>query len=113
MGQLEEIQTRKFWNQNMVVTDYEYADAPIALGDLYGNRFSITLRLTKELPLKDEWELMRNIESLRQSGFINYFGLQRFGVNSRVKTYEIGRELVRQNWEEAYKSIIRSVCTDA
>jgi len=39
------------------------------------------------------------MESLSNRGFINYFGMQRFG-NSHVSTFEIGVEILKNNWEK-------------
>jgi len=46
------------------------------------------------------------VESLRSVGFINYFGLQRFGNCKNSKTHEIGRLIVAQNYSEAFKTIL-------
>lgn len=37
------------------------------------------------------------MENLKQHGFINYFGMQRFGTYN-VRSHEIGRENLHQNW---------------
>lgn len=49
------------------------------LGDLYGNRFTILLRMTKQCDLND---IEVNFKNLRDNGFINYFGEQRFGTKN-------------------------------
>ena len=46
------------------------------------------------------------MESLKENGFLNYFGLQRFGT-SIVKTSEIGAALIKEEWEKvSFLSII-------
>ena len=37
---------RKNWNSNILLTDFEYADKGLSLGDLQGNKFNVVLRLT-------------------------------------------------------------------
>lgn len=72
------------------ISDIEEGDC-ITLGDHQGNTFDILVR-DAGLPAE-------KIERVSQ-GFPNYFGKQRFG-DVRPITHEVGRELVRQNLEEA------------
>ena len=37
----------------------------------------------------------------QENGFINYFGQQRFGTDSTIKTSDIGLALIKENWQEA------------
>lgn len=63
-------------------------DNGVNLGDLSGNRFKIVIRDVKE---KSD-ELIRSaIDSLKSNGFINYFGLQRFGNSAESPTHLIGK----------------------
>lgn len=62
---------------------------------LRGNRFSVALRFIPA-DVSDE-KIAQNVENLKQNGFINYFGMQRFGTYN-VRTHEIGREALKQNW---------------
>ena len=67
-----------------------------------GNRFHIVLRNVD----KDEQSICTSMESLRENGFINYFGAQRFGTR-HVPTHLIGKELILGRWKEvlAHSSI--------
>ena len=76
--------------RNIAVGSFEYKSFPLKLGDLSGNQFSIVLR-NVSLTASEEF-LSKIIESLRGSGFINYFGMQRFGSGA-VATFEIGKDL--------------------
>jgi tRNA pseudouridine13 synthase len=60
-------------------------DNGLKLGDLKGNRFTIVLRQVSA----DDEHLKTAIESLNTHGFINYYGLQRFGT-SDIPTHKIG-----------------------
>lgn len=62
----------------------------LKLGDLSGNRFKIVLR---ELSEKNDLTISKSIESLKNNGFLNYFGLQRFGNNIEVPTHIIGKQV--------------------
>src|SRR5271170_4347838 len=55
--------------------DFTYSSIPIKLGDLKGNKFTITLR---EIP-SEIINLEGLMKSLKENGFINYYGMQRFG----------------------------------
>ena len=60
------------------------------MGDLFGNRFKIVIREIDEL---NENTIANGIESLKKNGFINYFGLQRFGNCSEIPTHFIGKQV--------------------
>ena len=46
-------------------------------------------------------------DGLRETGFVNYFGLQRFGTSS-VKTSDVGLDLIRQDWAEYLNSWVKA-----
>jgi len=74
----------------------------LKLGDLKGNLFNITLR---ELS-NDNPNIIENaIYSLKEVGFINYFGMQRFGTTS-LPTHEIGKVILKKNWKKAVELIL-------
>lgn len=64
-GQLEEIQKRKSWNNSIFLHDFEYVDEGLKLGDLYGNRFTVVLRLAEKLALGKNWDIAKNVQSLK------------------------------------------------
>lgn len=59
----------------------------LRLGDLSGNRFKIVIR---EIDEQNNSIIESGIESLKKNGFINYFGLQRFGSCTEAPTHLIG-----------------------
>ena len=66
---------------------FHYTDSPLRLGDLWGNRFHITLR--NVLPASSECTdvldfLPSAIKEIENHGFVNYFGEQRFGIEHAV-----------------------------
>jgi tRNA pseudouridine13 synthase len=72
--------------------------APLSLGQLKGNRFEIVLRDIKVL----ENSVNDACTALRNSGFINYFGLQRFGRGGATSgSHLVGREVFKKNWKAA------------
>ncbi|KAK0180099.1 hypothetical protein PV327_005775 [Microctonus hyperodae] len=85
------------------VGNFKYAKEPLKLGMLNGNRFTIALRNVSAT--NDEIE--RAMTSLRDNGFINYYGLQRFGSVAAIPTYEIGKALLQGKWNEAIDLILK------
>lgn len=51
-------------------------DVRLMLGDGNGNHFVIAIRNV----VGDQSEIMKGVQSLQEKGFINYFGMQRFGT---------------------------------
>ncbi|KAG0057689.1 multisubstrate pseudouridine synthase 7 [Gryganskiella cystojenkinii] len=89
--------------RNMRLGNFSYIKKGLKLGDLNGNRFSITLR---NVLVESEETLNRSMISLREKGFMNYFGMQRFGTGS-VGTHDVGRALLRGEWKEAVHLIMK------
>lgn len=83
------------WLRNIVLGDFRYQDNPLQLGDLAGNEFTLIVRDVSggdddEANEKvDEADVEKACCSLRDHGFVNYFGLQRFGTGGSP-THEIG-----------------------
>jgi tRNA pseudouridine13 synthase len=68
---------------------------------LFGNHFNITVRSVKFSSRIVERRIAKTREELKDRGGIpNFFGHQRFGT-VRPITHQVGRCLVRQNFEEA------------
>jgi tRNA pseudouridine13 synthase len=45
----------------------------------------------------ESFKYLLDVENLKKNGFINYFGMQRFGTYN-VRTHQIGIENLHQNW---------------
>ncbi|KAK7258713.1 hypothetical protein RIF29_24295 [Crotalaria pallida] len=97
------------------VGDFCYVSEGLVLGQLWGNRFTITLRFIFEpttltyslrgVVSDTEDTIKASADALGRHGFINYFGLQRFGSGS-VPTHLIGAALLRGEWEVAVDFIL-------
>ncbi|CAN8260429.1 unnamed protein product [Cochlearia groenlandica] len=79
------------------VGDFCQVKEGLLLGQLMGNRFTVTLR---GVVADSEETIKISAESLGKDGFINYFGLQRFGSGS-VPTHHVGAALLKGEWKEA------------
>ncbi|CAN1168033.1 Multisubstrate pseudouridine synthase 7 [Linum perenne] len=84
------------------VGDFCHVNEELLLGQLLGNRFTITLR---GVVADSEETVKASAESLGKHGFINYFGLQRFGSGS-VATHLVGAALFRGEWKSAVGMIL-------
>ncbi|GMH98935.1 hypothetical protein TrLO_g14225 [Triparma laevis f. longispina] len=90
--------------RDVAVTSFEYIDAPLSLGDLTGNRFTITLRNCNPLTKIDDRvaftkELKQTLGDVMSKGFVNYYGLQRFG--KFLDNVTVGVNILKQDFEGA------------
>ncbi|KAL1561888.1 tRNA pseudouridine(13) synthase [Salvia divinorum] len=79
------------------VGNFCHVNEGLVLGQLQGNRFTITLR---SISAENEDIIRAAATALGKNGFINYFGLQRFGSSS-IATHLIGAALLRGEWKAA------------
>ncbi|KAK3057353.1 multisubstrate pseudouridine synthase 7 [Extremus antarcticus] len=101
--------------RNARLGDFEYKTHGLQLGELAGNEFLLTLRdvrASDEEGLshaqKIEWTdkvLAQATECFRENGFLNYYGLQRFGTFS-TGTHATGLKMLKCDLEGAIKSIL-------
>ncbi|BEI86130.1 hypothetical protein CcaverHIS002_0604170 [Cutaneotrichosporon cavernicola] len=97
----EEAVTRR-GDRGTRIGDLCYAQKPLDLGMLKGNHFTITLRNVQG----DSPEAIdAAMASIRDHGFVNYYGMQRFGT-STVPTHVTGLLLLLQKWGDAVDSIL-------
>lgn len=78
--------------RNIAVGNFSYGDTGLALGDLTGNEFKIIIRDVET----SDGDIDTACTSLRDKGFINYFGLQRFGTGA-VPTHDVGMYIIFLN----------------
>lgn len=80
--------------------DFKYRKNRIELGDLNGNRFSIIIRNLSHDKVED------SLNSVKENGFLNYYGMQRFGTHS-IPTYSAGICLLKGDWGAAVDLILK------
>lgn len=73
------------------VGNFKFEKEPLKLGKLQGNMFTMAIR---NVSAPDE-VIEKAMTSLRDNGFINYYGLQRFGTVAAIPTHEIGKALLK------------------
>jgi tRNA pseudouridine13 synthase len=82
--------------RDITLKDFGYDDESLGLGCLKANRFTIRVRGVCESP----GPLIEEVWSTLESGFPNFFGMQRFG-QVRPITQEVGYQIVRGDFEAA------------
>jgi len=89
--------------------DIGLAMTPLSLGDHEGNNFNIVIRDISIPESKIFAEVKKGIEkrvnALLKYGFINYFGMQRFGSTS-TPTYTLGKYVLQKNWKKVVDLIL-------
>jgi tRNA pseudouridine13 synthase len=105
-NEIEKVVNSKNWNKNILIGNYEFNEKELKLGMLKGNQFSVVLRFVDKNIESDFKEIVNEIN---KNGFINYFGMQRFGV-SNVSTNEIGKFVIKKNFKMAFLNILNTDC---
>ena len=101
--------------KNAKIGDYAYRPHALQLGELTGNEFTITLRdcfFDNSTPAgtgtnvdKAHSIVSEAIKNLSERGFINYYGLQRFGTFS-TGTHDIGVKILQGDFAGAVDAIL-------
>ncbi|KAJ3167140.1 hypothetical protein HDU88_002477 [Geranomyces variabilis] len=88
--------------KGMMLGDFVSRKEQITLGELGGNHFKIALR---DVECREESDIERAMCSLRDNGFVNYFGMQRFGTRS-LPTYAVGIAYLNGQFKAAVDMIL-------
>ncbi|XP_015669146.1 pseudouridylate synthase 7 homolog [Protobothrops mucrosquamatus] len=87
---------------NCKLGNFSYKNHPLKLGELQGNHFTVGLRNITGT----DGEVQQAMQSLKEIGFINYYGMQRFGTTA-IPTFQVGRAILQSNWNEAIDLILK------
>ncbi|XP_076128239.1 pseudouridylate synthase 7 homolog isoform X2 [Alosa pseudoharengus] len=87
---------------NFKLGNFAYKKHPLKLGELRGNHFTVVVRNIDG----SEEQVGQAMASLRDTGFINYYGMQRFGTTA-VPTYQVGKAILQNNWNEVMDLILK------
>ena len=96
--------------------NFKHEKHRLELGELQGNQFTITLRdchFGEDDSSLDSFSRLtlakqvvgQAVESLQADGFLNYFGLQRFGTFG-IGTNEVGKKILQEDFEGAVWAIL-------
>nr|XP_030691198.1 pseudouridylate synthase 7 homolog-like protein isoform X1 [Globicephala melas]XP_030691199.1 pseudouridylate synthase 7 homolog-like protein isoform X1 [Globicephala melas]XP_030691200.1 pseudouridylate synthase 7 homolog-like protein isoform X1 [Globicephala melas]XP_030691201.1 pseudouridylate synthase 7 homolog-like protein isoform X1 [Globicephala melas]XP_030691202.1 pseudouridylate synthase 7 homolog-like protein isoform X1 [Globicephala melas]XP_030691203.1 pseudouridylate synthase len=90
--------------KRMNVFNIRSVDDSLRLGQLKGNHFDIVIRNLKN-QINDSANLRERIleavENVKNKGFVNYYGPQRFGMGRKVHTDQIGLALLKSEMVKA------------
>ncbi len=82
------------WHKQVIkIGDFEYVNQPCQLGHILGNYFQIVLRSVNS----NEEQIHQVCNQVKTNGFINYFGLQRFGSGA-TRSHMIGLGIFKGNY---------------
>jgi tRNA pseudouridine13 synthase len=101
--------------RNATLGDFKYSKQGLDLGDLQGNEFLITLR-ESDIPgvnLSDPQSAVAkatevvgtSLKNLRERGYFNYYGLQRFGTFT-TRTDTVGVKILQSDFKGACDAIL-------
>lgn len=85
----------------LAVEDFEFKHQPLRIGRTSGNRFKLVLRDV----ITDQCATEAVVEAVRERGFINYYGLQRFG-HTGTRNPAIGRAYLARQYKEMVDTIL-------
>lgn len=85
------------------VGNFKFMPNTLRLGDLKGNHFRVALRAVKG----EQEEIVKSLESLRELGFLNYYGMQRFGNCPKIPTFIVGKALLLGDFKLAVELILK------
>ena len=102
--------------RNAKIGNYDYQPRGLELGELTGNEFVITLRDCQFADVESESVerqiaaftgiVSSSVEYLNGKGYLNYYGLQRFGTFS-TRTDTIGKKMLQGDFKGAVDAILR------
>ncbi|KAF1329839.1 tRNA pseudouridine synthase d, partial [Globisporangium splendens] len=97
---------------NFLVGNAKYVPNKLNLGDLQGNQFSLAIRSLPGDDVVSDAHIHDAVASWVSLGFINYFGLQRFGTKS-IPTHEIGRAILKRDYKLVVDLVLKPQEGDA
>ncbi|KAG7380152.1 hypothetical protein PHYBOEH_011545 [Phytophthora boehmeriae] len=99
--------SRRLEDQQYLVGDLRYASRKLELGDCAGNRIAMVVRsLPEDEKTVPESAVRKAVRSWETHGFINFFGLQRFG-NTSTSYHLLGRAMLRKDYKLATLLLLR------
>ena len=96
---------QKIQEDNFFLKNIKRGKGVINNGDLWGNRFVIGIRLPKALSRQEINKIEETIKEVEESGFWNFFYLQRFGT-PRLLSHVLGLLLRKGEYENAVKTFL-------
>ncbi|XP_073694301.1 pseudouridylate synthase PUS7L [Garra rufa] len=97
----------EFERRGMQISHVRSVSEPLKLGRLQGNHFDLVIRDLKPHGKRELAELQQlvkdAVENVKNRGFVNYYGPQRFGSGSCVQADQVGLALLKEKMEASLK----------
>ena len=86
------------------ISNIQYSSKPIRIGSNKGNNFVITIRdIDKSVDFNDR--ATKLLDLISKYGFLNYYGLQRFGT-FRPNSHLIGKYLLQKDFKKVFNEFV-------
>ena len=95
---------RKLKLNDIFIRNINPTKNPVKLGSNWGNHFEVTIR-NIEHKNNEEKKIEELLAILRTRGFLNYYGLQRFGT-FRPNSHLLGRFILENDFKKAYEELV-------
>lgn len=99
--------SRPLDDQPHLIGDLRYTTHRLQLGDCLGNHIAVAIRSLPNDDKLPESQVHAAIASWESHGFINFYGLQRFGTTGPTSYHLIGRALLRKDFKLAVLLLLR------
>ena len=112
MQHLSLINDMHILNGDMKVGDFELVSSRLGVGEFSGNRYDVVIRNVNDETCDS---LVEKIRTVRQQGFVNYVGYQRFNPGCISQAYDVGVKMLQKDWRHAALALLtcRPVSHDA
>lgn len=104
---LKPMASRALDEQPHLVGDLRYTHHKLQLGDCRGNHIAVAIRSLPNEDALPESQVGESISSWQSRGFINFFGLPRFGTTGPTSYHLIGRAMLRKDFKLAVLLLLR------
>uniref|UniRef100_V9KIS3 Pseudouridylate synthase PUS7L n=1 Tax=Callorhinchus milii TaxID=7868 RepID=V9KIS3_CALMI len=101
-----DVKKARLQSKGLKVYNIRLAPQHLRLGQLWGNHFNIVVRGVRkhqgddpEASLSDR--VLEAIHNVKEKGFVNFYGLQRFGLGQNVQADQIGLALLKEHLVQA------------
>ncbi|MHA1460329.1 MAG: tRNA pseudouridine(13) synthase TruD, partial [Promethearchaeota archaeon] len=95
---------RKLKLNDIFIRNINPSKYPVKLGSNWGNHFEVTIR-NIEHKNNEKKKIEELLAILRARGFLNYYGLQRFGT-FRPNSHLLGRYILENDYKKAYEELV-------
>lgn len=91
--------------ENLFLKNARRGKGAMANGDLWGNRFTITIRTPEPFSPTQISDIKKRLDDIKENGFWNFFYFQRFGT-PRLISHWLGLLLIKGQYEEVAKTFL-------